>query len=113
METLALNPLQLKVAENIAEKIKEQDVWIEKQEKIIIDSVLGSSKTGYDLRQTVQATNSGKLTRDALVNYFNQLVGITYEDYCKVNDKVVKVVTTEQALLNAISNLIDSKFKDK
>ena len=105
-----LTPLQAKVAIKIAGKIAEQETWIKSQESQVLDAILGDSKTGYDLRQMVQALNTGKMTQQALTNHFVELVGITYEDYTKLDDKAVKIVSPEEKLLQAISNLIDSKL---
>ena len=50
MKKFELNPLQKAVAEKIHTQITESQRWIEAQEKLITDVILGGPGNGYNLR---------------------------------------------------------------
>lgn len=103
-----MNKLTKKVAERIAAKIKEQYNWIENQENTVTESILGDVNQ-YDLRQNIQALETGKRTLTALKDHFEEFAGISYDDYCATNPEAVKVKTAEEKLLEAIKEIINGK----
>ena len=105
MKKLELNPLQKAVAEKIHTQITESQKWIESQEKLITDVILGGPDNSYNLRQNCQALDSGHCAMSSLKAHFESFVGITHDRYCE-GIEVAKVVTPEEKLLAAIKELM-------
>ena len=105
MENKELSKFQLNMAERISAKIKTQHEWVSAQEQVVFNAVIGE-QTPFDLRQCVQALETGKSTLKALKVCFEEAVGVDYDTYCVENITAKPVVTAEDKLLAAIKELL-------
>lgn len=105
-----LNKLTAQVAKQIHSAIIEQVEWIKNQEEVVTKSVMGNTINGFNLRQNVQALETGKSTLSHLKTHFESFTGITYDSYCE-GINVEKVITPEEKLLEAIKELVSNKKK--
>lgn len=87
------------VANRLHKVIQEQHEWIEMQEMIVDEfiatGVNPEQGSKWDLRQCIQALNTGKMTKDTLLSKFEQEIGMTYEQFIDEYQKESKVVVSE------------------
>ena len=103
-----------KVANNLDRMIQDQISWIEKQEEVVSEALLTghSGNNGYNLRQNIQALQTGKTTLVHLNSYFLDFTGQTHEEWIKENKKESKSMDTPSDLiLKAINQLIAGSDK--
>jgi len=100
-----LTPLQKSVAEKLNALIVEQNQWIEITNKEVQKGLIGCCTNGWNLRQNIQALNTGKLTLTALRDSFTENIGMPYEVYVEDNKKADKP-TIESRLATIIKDLI-------
>lgn len=84
-----LNFLQSIVAERLNYWINSTQKFIDDKEEEITELIISGccKNTEYNLRQTVTAQNSAKLTLQALLERFEKFVGITYDNYNKMKGR--------------------------
>jgi hypothetical protein len=112
VKKIKLNKLQTIVADRLNSSIKEQNYWIKKQTKELDDSIIQGSSNGYNLRQTIQALETGKTTLTHLIATFEAYVGINYEDYC-ASIKEDVIATPADLLLNGIKKILENVMKEQ
>lgn len=81
--------LQSIVAERLNYWINSTQKFIDDKEEEITELIISGccKNTEYNLRQTVTAQNSAKLTLQALLERFEKFVGITYDNYNKMKGR--------------------------
>lgn len=87
------------VANRLHKLIQEQQDWIEKQE-FIVDEFIATGvnpevNQKWDLRQCIQALNTGKMTQQTLLDKFDQEIGMPYSQYVEEYQKQDKPVESE------------------
>lgn len=84
-----LTVLQSRVADRLNYWINSTQNFIEDKEEEITELIISGccKNTEYNLRQTVTAQNSAKLTLQALLERFEIFVGISYSDYNKMKGR--------------------------
>jgi hypothetical protein len=106
MEKLNLKPLEAMVANKIHKSIVEQHEFIAKQDENIAECLIGDRHNGWNLRQNVQAGETGKEALKSLLKLFKDYVGVDHEEYLKhlkVEDKTQSVA---DKLMDAIKSAI-------
>jgi hypothetical protein len=111
MEVKKLSRVQMMVAKQLAATITECQKYVVKQTEVVDMQLLGAKLNAFDLRQNIQALETGKRTLNHIINHFEENVGMTYDDYCTANPEVMKADRVEDMLLSAITQLIDSKLE--
>jgi hypothetical protein len=101
---IKLSTLQAMVAERMHLSIQEQVMFVKRQESIVNECLIGLKPNPYDLRQNIQALETGKSSMSALKGMFQTHIGISYDDYCD-SIEVEKVVTAEERLIQAIKDI--------
>lgn len=110
-EAKKLNPVLALVAERLHKLITEQVKWIETQDKLVTAFILTGNTNGnaFDLRQNVQALETGKNTLASLKNHFEAAVEMSYDEYCK-GINVATVLTTEERLVKTLLSYVDERI---
>jgi len=104
--TKQVSVLAERAALKISGYIEKQVEWIGKQEEVLADTVLGKDVSQYDLRQIVAGIKTGKETLSYLKLYFEQFVGMTYDEYCEQHPEIAKIETPEEKLLQLIKEIV-------
>lgn len=103
-KTIKLSTLQAMVAEKMHHSIQAQVTFVKAQEVAVNEILIGMKPNPYDLRQNIQALETGKTSMSALKVMFQTHIGISYDDYCDSID-VEKIVTAEERLVQAIKDI--------
>lgn len=101
-----ISVLAQRAANKMTGYIKDQVKWIKEQEEKLADAILGLNSTGYDLRQLVTGIKIGQETLNYLKIYFEQFVGISYDEYCTEHPEAMKIVTPDEKLLSAMKEFM-------
>lgn len=108
-----ITPLALMAAEKIGAFIEAQIDFLSKQDRKFNETILGGNPTDYDLRQLCTGETAAERTLEKLQEKFSLNVGMTYEEYRKINPKAKEVPATSKDIFMDAMKTVISEFLDK